>query len=39
LTLFNTILKLILLTENSVKEVKKPTIVVVIGITLEPFGF
>jgi len=27
-----------LLTENSVKEVKQQTIVVVIRITLEPFG-
>jgi len=33
--LFNTILKLILLTENSVKEGKKQTIVVVIKITFE----
>jgi len=36
-TLFNTILKLVLLTENSVKEVKKRTLFVVIEITLEPY--
>ena len=35
--MFNIILKLILLTENSVKEVKKRTLVVVIVITLEPY--
>ena len=33
--MFNTFLKLVLLTENSVKEVKKWTLVVVIVITLE----
>jgi len=37
LTLFNTILKLILLEENSVKEVKQRTIVIVIKITSELF--
>jgi len=39
LALSNTILKLILLTENSVKEeVKQQTIFIVIAITLELFG-
>jgi len=38
LTLFNKNLKLGLLTENSAKEVKQQTIVVVIRINLELFG-
>ncbi len=37
MTLFNTILKLILLEKTVYKEVKKRTLVVVTVITLEPY--